>query len=127
MSEVVSMEFLKVYAITDIPAGIPVDNRYRNISVVVEPWDVSVIPDVLEDIVRDGGNFVDTGAVGTVTLKLQPKHSFRKYDLPEQDGVIDLAFPHFVNIGAPVSLITPVFSGIANCTHVSVSVTGVPY
>lgn len=126
MEEIV-LEYVKVYAIGDTPDPIPVDSRFRNISVVVEPWNVPVPPENLKDIVEDQSAFVESGATGRVTLLLQPRFSFRKYTVPNAEGVIDLSSPHFLNVGAPVHQIHPAFDSIAGCTHVSIAVIGVPY
>jgi hypothetical protein len=67
----------------------------------------------------------EVGPSGTVTLKLQPPKSFRKYDI--EGGVIDLSNMHFITIDHTIKKVFPEFLDIQGCTHVAISLAAVTY
>lgn len=105
----------------------PIDPRFRNLTLVVETWSVAKPPEVLEHIIKDKANAKLTGVTGTVTVQAQPHYSFRKYPLDRSEGIFNLASPHFANISTGVDYLHISFGAISGCTHISVAVMGIPY
>lgn len=122
-----ALGYHQMYDINDIdPIQLIVDDRYQNLSIIVETWNVASPPPNIQDIPLTEANFVDSGATGTVTLGLSPRFSHRFYPAVNNEGVIDLADVHFLNVGVNIRAIKPTFAAITGCTHISVAIVSAP-
>jgi hypothetical protein len=107
---------------SNIPA-IEFDQRFRNISVIVQPLNLVNPPAVLGDsLVNETTAVAASATTGTVTLKASPPKSFHKYDVP--NGVIAVNNPHFISTDIPVERLYVELSALTGCTHVAVTIVG---
>jgi hypothetical protein len=126
MSELTASFTTKFYLVGDAtPEPIVLDQRYRQLTVTVQPFTPTVpITDPFDDVFNAATAIAKGSMVGTVQLLARPPRTFEDYELT--DGLIDLSAPSFISISTPVTHITPVFGGISGSTHVAITVSNYP-
>lgn len=108
------------YDDTNIPS-IAMDERYRFATLVAQPLTLADDTLELEELLTEA-NAADATATGTVSLQVSPPRCFQKYDL--SGGTIDLANPSFTSTDIPIGEVHPVFTNVAGCTHIAVTILG---